>query len=585
MHFFRIGALVGRRFRNSLIVAVLVMFGLVSSVGAQEAVELPQDQPTESLPEFSEQLEVHLGSVDVSVLDKGGNPISGLTRSDFVLLVDGVAREVTNLSEFNEAGDQNPGLIDESSSSSDKKGPKIKLYSPPKPGLIVILIDNDNISRANRNAVIQRLRAFVYSSVKPPHTAFVATNDNGLRRVGPLTSNPAEIMESLQSLIGKTTGASTRRGQARFAEDHIRELANRPENSRTRQIDIEQALSTARLTASHYDEGVWRAVDGLKVLLRGIGGFPGRKDVIYISDGLPMSPGVELYHLVDDLFQVHDGIQLIDEMNRSGLYNQVINYAKIAEVSLHMIDASGLQVLHGSPAETRSQTSAEVEIMRAENFQAPLYAMANSTAGVAVVNTNGFDQGFEEIRRVATAYYSLGFALEPPLRDQPHRIEVEVKDRPDAEVRFQPIFMERTIETRIAERTMSGLLLDIEENPLQIRLTTDEPVQREKDDWTVPVVVHVPVQNLTLVDYTDRREGEISIFCVSGAESGGQSRLLRSAQTVKLPSGNQSRLKSLSFKLVAAARSGENRISIGVLDESSGVTSYSAVEVACGDGG
>jgi hypothetical protein len=56
----------------------------------------------------NEQVEVHVVNVDVSVTDRSGNPVNGLTKHDFEIFEDGKPLKVTNFSVFSSVGPTSP---------------------------------------------------------------------------------------------------------------------------------------------------------------------------------------------------------------------------------------------------------------------------------------------------------------------------------------------------------------------------------------------------------------------------------------------------------------------------------------------
>ena len=558
----------------------VALVSLSSAALAQEVDDPIFEQWYSVAPEFRERLEVHVGSVDVTVLDKKtGEAVPGLLPDAFVLLVDGEPRVISNFAAY---GRSSPPmtLSDTSAPPSAESEPR---QLPIRPQLFVIFIDNENISRANRNIVLNRLESFVREYIYPPHRALVVINNPGLRRVGKPTSDADEILENLESLVGTTTGATKVQAYAGFAETQIRELAARAQNRQNRQIDLDQALATARMNSAQTDEAVLQAVATLKTLIRIVGGAPGKKDVIYVSDGIPRSPGLELFLLVDELFQVRDGIQQTQERDRILLYLQVVAYARAADITVHTIDAAGLQVVHGSKADTAWYRTADYEMMRRENYQAPLFFMADQTGGIAVINTNEIEKGLLQVGGAARTYYSLGFSLESPLQDRTHRVEIRLPDHPDYVLRYRPVFRERTSVTRAAERTMTGLLLDLDDNPLGIVAEVGDAGVVDKKNWMIPVLVHVPLTGLTLFPAGDMMTGRVSIFFVAGSDDGAKSKFQHSSQAVEVLADRVDDIATATFKIEVQTESGTDRISLGVIDETSSVTGYTVVDVALPD--
>ncbi len=557
--------------RAILVVAIILCLSV--PVFAQEENPLEETGSFETTAQFRDSYAVHLGTIDVTVLDKDGVSIPGMTREDFVLLVDGQPHDITNFSAYGKVAPPLPEL----ETTTDPADPEPRPLPPLiRPQLLVVFIDNENISRPNRNLILNRLENLVRERLRPPVRMMVVTNDMGLRRVGEVSSNPDEIMQSLQSLVGGTTGATKVGSHTRFAERQIRDLSKPPQT----QFKIDQALAAARMNSAQADDAVFRTADTLKTLIRTISGMPGRKDIIYVSDGIPMTPGKSLYLLVDELFRIQQGVQQLREVDRHPLYLQVVAYARAADVTIHAIDATGLQPTHGSNAENQWSTDSSIETVRQENLHEPLWFMTGQTGGELVINSNEMEKGLERIRDATSTYYSLGFPLEAPLSDRVHRIGISLVDDQGYKLRYRTFFREKTVPTQTAERTMTGLLLPVQHNPLGIVAEAGEPRPDGDKRWIVPVKVKSPLGTLTLTPEGDKLVAGLSTFAIAGSQKGATSTVQSSSHRVSVPEGSESKPIVITVDIEVITGAGADTISVGVLDEISGATGFTTAQVA-----
>ena len=98
-----------------------------------------------------------------------------------------------------------------------------------------------------------------------------------------------------------------------------------------------------------------------------------------------------------------------------------------------------------------------------------------------------------------------------------------------------------------------------------------------------PLRVDVPLDRLTLIPEGDRLVGRVSTFCISANTEGARSSLRRSTQTFAIPVTRQEAIETVSIRIDVPATGGTGRISVGVLDESSGNSGYATISVE--DGG
>src|SRR5450759_312136 len=77
------------------VVAVALLFA-VSSQSQQKSQQTAIPVPVEAPPPLVEKIEVSVVNVDVTVTDRRGQPVPGLTRNDFEILEDGKLQPISN---------------------------------------------------------------------------------------------------------------------------------------------------------------------------------------------------------------------------------------------------------------------------------------------------------------------------------------------------------------------------------------------------------------------------------------------------------------------------------------------------------
>src|ERR1051326_8327994 len=102
------------------------------------------------LPPLTEQVEVHVVNVDVSVTDKNGNPVSGLTKNDFEIFEDGKRETVTNFAAVNTVAPVAAANAHRSRTDVTRR--------------ILLVIDNNFLDKIDRDRALSVLQKYLDTS-------------------------------------------------------------------------------------------------------------------------------------------------------------------------------------------------------------------------------------------------------------------------------------------------------------------------------------------------------------------------------------------------------------------------------------
>src|SRR5689334_5171332 len=99
--------------------------------------------------QVSEVIEVHVANVDVVVLDRAGNPITGLTKDDFQIFENGKPQPVTN---FYEMRSQTLAAAEPGTAPAAAGAPAApELSAERKKRSIIVFFDSSSIAFFARN--------------------------------------------------------------------------------------------------------------------------------------------------------------------------------------------------------------------------------------------------------------------------------------------------------------------------------------------------------------------------------------------------------------------------------------------------
>jgi hypothetical protein len=210
-----------------------------------------------------------------------------------------------------------------------------------------------------------------------------------------------------------------------------------------------------------------------------------------------------------------------------------------------------------------------------QNMQGPIKMMAESTGGLAAVNTNDWKASLDEVAADFSNFYSLGYRAARGAIDRPHKIDVQMT-RKGLNVRFRQSFVEKSVETRTAEAVVASLSYPRTENPLQASLSVGQAKPYDRDNYSLPVRIALPIGRLGLVPSGDQYEGQFFVYFVVKDATGNQSDLQIQRQQIKIPSKDYpaAQKKDYYYDVTLVVVPGGQKLSVGVRDSVSNLTSY-----------
>ena len=548
--------------------AGLLCLAVVANAGDSR----PQDSAQQ--PQFAERVEVLVGNVDVTVLGRDREPVEGLEREQFRLFVDGRPTEITHFAPCSSAAPTGAETQGVPSAEPGQTAVAESAVDGRRPRLLAILVDNENLSVFDRNRLLARLAPWLESRVRAPDRAVVFVNEKTLRVACPPTSDARAVARVVGEELGRSKATAAIHIEVKTTTSLIEGASI---GARRSTMGFEQALEAARVHARRMREHTQRTVGRIRELVEMLAGVPARTDLLYLSDGLPMAPGIELYVLIDEMFNTGRAVMQYGQ-TCADLFAELAAAAQEAGVAIHTIDARGLIASSDADAEhayeRRTVPISRVDFEEIQNFQDPLLFLSKRTGGVAVVNTDDLEAGLATIGSSLDRCVSLGFALEPTDEDLTHAIRVELADARGTTLRYRPSLRQPSRTTRIADRTLVGLAFDPEENPLGVTVELGAPTKIARSRWRLPLRVTVPTERLALVARGEELLARLTVFIAARNSAGGISTVERETHEVVLPS-EPSRCPP-TVVITAEADVGEPplRVSVGVLDEVAGQAGF-----------
>ncbi len=545
---------------TSLLVALLLL-GSMSWAQDEEASPDPDQL-------FLDTVHVQLVNFDVFVTDKKGNPITDLQPADFEVFEDGRPVAITHFRAVVDAIPRDP-VSEASSPRPEPSGtpPPARAAPTRDPNYIVIVVDNLNIRPFNRKRVFGQIRDFLRHQVQPEDKVLLATMNRNFKVREPFTTDRTRINSTLIKIEKETTGGPGRDGE----RTDVFQAMKRAES-------ISSAMGRARMYSLEYRNDTRATISALRDLVVSLGGLEGRKALLYVSDGLPMVAGEDVFMAAGENFDDTSAIRGAKEFDMARNFQNVGIEANTHRVTFYTIDATGLRAPTAIAAEHgRQGPSPAVEERNQHNLQAPLRQLADITGGRAILNQNDVGPALTQASQDLYTYYSLGYRPVHPGDGRYHGIEVKVR-RKGVDVRHRQGYRDRSAAQRMIDGTKSALLYGEANNRIGAKLTALPTQSGEDGRFLVPVEVHIPIGRVTLVPSGGRHLGRLRVFVGVLDDKGRQSPiegtpLLLEIPDEDLPTATQ---QSWIHQVQLMMRPGSQRITVGILDELAGLQSYAS---------
>jgi VWFA-related protein len=388
-----------------------------------------------------------LVQVDVVARSKDG-PAAGLTKDDFTVLDNGKPQKISffsvrsNRTSGSVSAPLPAGTVSNRSERDDEGSPHAT----------VLLIDQKNTLQVNQAFAIQRI------------VKFVQTRRNKSDRIGIYTFGKDGKLQIVQDLTddGELLARAANSLKAQDPSYRSPDVTGLPDRAATEHIELlirERALDTKQV---------------LEAVVKHLASVPGRKSLIWISVGFPLTWPPQPGPLAADLDYNPDTDQIARALNDSN-------------VALYAVDARGLQETLELASRGRDGYPAGLNTMA---------KLAGLTGGLLFTNDNGIEDLIQTAIADGEFTYTLGFYPASDAQDgEWHKLKVGVA-RPGVSVRYrEAYFAAKTTPAPAAapaandHPTLEALIKD----PLdatQVRLTAETmPDPAKPGFWQVHVTV------------------------------------------------------------------------------------------------
>jgi VWFA-related protein len=554
-----------------------------------------ESSPPEQQGVVYETVNVRIVNVEVFVTDPQGRPVVGLDADDFRLLVAGKEVPISNF--YAEVGGEPTSIGRSRRAAVPAEAP----LSPPAAASeqamsVLVYVDNDNIRPVNRTAVFEHLRGLLDRLLNARDRVSVVSFGPALQIHSDFLSDRRAIGKILDEIESRSVRSTAERLTRRRLWSEIFEgTAMRTGPARTEATDDFRAqtqLSEIRAYAQQEFSRAKAALQSLENVIDTLAGVPGRKALLYVSDGIANRPGEDLFVGWRERYRTLRDRRYAslesDYQHEVGFFDlltdfrQLAQAANAAQVTVYPIDAESDHVAEIRSAALSGGIADEARTLLEVNIRDPLESVAVDTGGIRL---QASDLLGEQLGRLASdfdSYYSLGFLADPQSAGERRDVEVRLVDAKGLRVRHREQVAFRTPAEEMSAATIATLLYQAGENPLGIALEPGEPKLRDDGNRVLPVKVKVPLGSVAIVPRGEVSGSQLSVY-VSVKDRTGQPRpVQRIPFHFAVPSERLGEIKGMTaaYDLPVILREGDLQVAIGVRDDIAGVGSTMRLELS-----
>jgi len=409
---------------------------------------LPQAEGTPTNPVFRSTS--RLVQVDVVVTDKQGRPIPGLNQSDFTVLQDGKPQVV-------HVFEAHVGKPVNQATTVDATAPKLPPHTysnhpneATADSWTIVLFDLLNTPTAAQEYARTELLKLLHAAPNGrPVALYVLTNK--LAMVQGFTDDPEKLVKAAESMMPAHSHVLTTEAQRQHTEGQAQyivaeSMASAPGSLSDNQVA--QATIQARQTQINDLESFQIAdrakftLSAFESLSRAVSGYPGRKNVIWLSSSFPIR------------IEADPKMETQPWRNSTSFTSSLANAGALmakSRVAVYPVDVRGLQgrgvdisnsTMEADTYINPQNASGYGDLLASQTFtysdeRSTMKEIAEETGGEAFLGTNDLRRAMERSIDDGSTYYTLAYT---PDKIDPqsafHRIEVKTA-QPNAKLSYR----------------------------------------------------------------------------------------------------------------------------------------------------
>ena len=564
---------------------IVLALGLLSAAGVILGGQAPAVGPQEPGAATRFRVGVDAVRIDAVVTDRDGRTVPNLTAADFEVRQDGKLQTVTFV-QFNPVVSGPPMAMDLPLAGAAKAEPTAVVTPMPVKRddvqrTIAIVVDDLGLSFEGLHFMKPGLHSFVDRELRSGDLVALVRTGGAGGGLQPFTTD-RRVLHSV--IDGLHWNGFSRNGVEPYAA--LNQWTTFTGGGPGGGALLSDGTDFRALDAVRSSMSASGTLGALNLVVRGARELPGRKAVIFVSEG----------------FSLQDS-EGMDSRVRAAL-DRVIDQATRAGVVIYSIDARGLQtgglqagdnIANQGESGIRSSADSRTKFIR--DTQEGMAYLAEQTGGFAVLNTNDIARGLGRITDDVRDYYVIGYSpsegtfAKPGQKPSLHKISIKVI-RPGLRVKTRKEFLgvsdppDTAGAPTPAQQLIHAATSPFAATDIALRATTLPGYSPEKGTF-VRALLHIDARPLTFAESdAGKKTASVDVLGMVFDRDGTEVAHLSTGFTMGLTKeGAEAALgDGLAYMLrIPIPRAGAYQVRFAVRDQHSGALGSAGEFVEIGD--
>jgi VWFA-related protein len=428
---------------------------------ALNAAPFPQQATPEELTIPSVRVNTRLVLVSAIVTDKSGQRVRDLKQDDFAVFENGKPQKISAFHFESRGFEAAPKAVPALPQDVYTNRPE---YNMPQGPLTVILLDGINTAVADQASARMQVLKYLGTQLQPGQRVSVYTLVNSLNLMQDFTDDVTLLKTAIEKFTPQKS-LELEREELEQALPNVRITGDTgvrgAQGSEARLLLVRMSEFLDEQARVAVDERAQRTQAALRLLSRRLAGYPGRKNLIWVSAGFPIEITSQVVQLTTDSDVLAQGAtnaapqERVDKSYEDDLH-QLAAELTDAQVSVYSVDAHGLVGSTIADASTQGTNAAGLLRTGAEfgatvarsgvnlqRTQDTLLTLSTESGGRLFKNSNDISGAVATSVADGSSYYLLAYYPENKNWDGKFR-KIQVKlDKPGLEVRHRAGYFAR----------------------------------------------------------------------------------------------------------------------------------------------